>query len=342
VTKASVRDEASAFEAPLQAAARERVPAWTADTWVTNAIAARGLRKIYRGSGGSGPKEALKGIDLNVPRGSFFGLLGPNGAGKSTFINVLAGLVLKTEGSVSVWGHDIDEEPRRARAAIGVVPQELNLDPFFTPAEVLEFQAGLYGVPKSERRTKELLAALHLSNQSAAYARTLSGGMRRRLLIGKALVHNPPVVILDEPTAGVDIELRHQLWDYMNRLNAQGTTIVLTTHYLEEAEELCDRIAIIDKGEVVACDTTPALVRRIDEKTLLVTPETPLAGVPQGLEDLRAELKPSGALALHYRPSEVGIETMLARVRACGIAIRDLSTIESDLEDIFVQLIRSR
>jgi ABC-2 type transport system ATP-binding protein len=286
--------------------------------------------------------EALKGIDLCVPRGSFFGLLGPNGAGKSTFINVLAGLVLKTSGTVSVWGHDIDKEPRRARASIGVVPQELNLDPFFTPSEVLEFQAGLYGVPKRERRTREILEAMHLSAQGDAYARTLSGGMRRRLLIGKALVHNPPVVILDEPTAGVDIELRHQLWDYMRRLNAQGTTIVLTTHYLEEAEELCDRIAIIDKGEVVACDTTPALVQRIDEKTLLVTPETPLAGVPAGLDDFRPDLRPSGALALHYRPSEVGIETMLARVRACGIAIRDLSTIESDLEDIFVQLIRSR
>jgi len=342
VTRASVRDEASAFEAPLRAAVREPAPAWTADTAITDAIAARGLRKVYRGRGGQAPKEALKGIDLCVPRGSFFGLLGPNGAGKSTFINVLAGLVLKTNGIVSVWGHDIDKEPRRARASIGVVPQELNLDPFFTPFEVLEFQAGLYGVPKRQRRTREILAALHLSGQGDAYARTLSGGMRRRLLVGKALVHNPPVIILDEPTAGVDIELRHQLWNYMRRLKAQGTTIVLTTHYLEEAEELCDRIAIIDKGELVACDTTPALVQRIDEKTLLVTPETPLISVPAGLDDFRPELKTSGALALHYRPSEVGIETMLARVRACGIAIRDLSTIESDLEDIFVQLIRSR
>ena len=179
-------------------------------------------------------------------------------------------------------------------------------------------------------------------SRADAYARTLSGGMRRRLLIGKALVHDPPVVILDEPTAGVDIELRHQLWNYMRRLNAQGTTIVLTTHYLEEAEELCDRIAIIDKGELVACDTTPALVQRIDVKTLLITPEVALAAVPAGLEAFRAELKPSGLLALHYRPSAVGIETVLAHVRACGIGIRDLSTIESDLEDIFVQLIRNR
>lgn len=342
MTKASVRNEASAFEAPLKAAARERVPAWTTNTQVTEAIAANNLRKVYRGEAGRPPLEALKGIDLCVPRGSFFGLLGPNGAGKSTFINVLAGLAIKTSGRVSIWGHDIDEEPRRARAAIGVVPQELNLDPFFTPAEVLEFQAGLYGVPRRERRTSEILSVLHLSAQSKAYARTLSGGMRRRLLIGKALVHDPPVVILDEPTAGVDIELRHQLWDYMRRLNARGTTIVLTTHYLEEAEELCDRIAIIDKGELVACDTTPALVRLIDEKTLLITPEHALTAVPADLEEFRAELKPEGALALHYRPSAVGIETMLARVRACGIAIRDLSTIESDLEDIFVQLIRSR
>ena len=195
------------------------------------AIEARTLRKVYKASGNQPAKEALKGIDLAIPRGSIFALLGPNGAGKSTFINILAGLVIKTSGAASVWGFDIDVNPRQARASIGVVPQELNIDPFFTPAEVLEMQAGLYGVPKRERRTMEILAAMGLEDKADAYARTLSGGMRRRLLVAKAMVHNPPVLILDEPTAGVDIELRRQLWDYVKGLHARGTTIVLTTYY---------------------------------------------------------------------------------------------------------------
>lgn len=306
-----------------------------------NAVETVDLRKVYRGARGAGPKEALKSLSLAIPRGSIFGLLGPNGAGKSTFINILAGLVIKTSGTVRIWGFDIDRNPRQARASIGVVPQELNLDPFFTPLEALEIQAGLYGVPKAERRSLAILEAMGLADRKDAYARTLSGGMRRRLLVAKALVHSPPVLVLDEPTAGVDIELRRSLWDYVRALNAGGTTIVLTTHYLEEAEELCDRIAIINHGEVVACDTTSALLARIDEKTLLVTPEAPLAAVPEALARARGgrvDLRADGRLALAFSRGETRIEELLDQVKAAGISIADLSTEESDLEDIFLQL----
>ncbi|HNR78474.1 MAG TPA: ABC transporter ATP-binding protein, partial [Parvularculaceae bacterium] len=224
------------------------------------AISARGLKKTYAAAKKSPAKEALKGVDLDVPVGSIFGLLGPNGAGKSTFINILAGLVTKTGGAASVWGFDIDKNPRQARAAIGVVPQEINMDVFFTPKEALDIQAGLFGVPKSERRTMEILSALGLEDKANAYVRMLSGGMKRRLLVAKAMVHAPPILILDEPTAGVDIELRKQLWDYVLKLHAQGVTIVLTTHYLEEAQELCDTIAIIHNGAVVACEPKEKLI----------------------------------------------------------------------------------
>ncbi|MDP5347573.1 MAG: ABC transporter ATP-binding protein, partial [Paracoccaceae bacterium] len=219
-----------------------------------NAIEIRGLVKTYGGSKGQPEKQALRGIDLDVPTGSVFGLLGPNGAGKSTLINILAGLVVKTAGQVRIWGFDQDINPRQSRAAIGVMPQELNLDPFFTPRAALEMQAGLYGVPKSQRRSDEILALVGLSDKAEAYARTLSGGMRRRLLLGKALVHHPRILVLDEPTAGVDIELRQMLWENVRKLNRQGMTIILTTHYLEEAEERCDQIAIINQGQVVARD----------------------------------------------------------------------------------------
>jgi len=224
-----------------------------------NAIEVRGLVKTYPATRRTGPKEALKGIDLDVPRGSILGLLGPNGAGKSTFINILAGLVIKTSGTVRIWGFDQDRNPRQARAAIGVVPQELNIDPFFNPIESLEVQAGLYGVPKSERRSMEILGRVGLAEHARAYARSLSGGMRRRLLVAKALVQNPSVLVLDEPTAGVDIELRRMLWDYVRELHASGTTVILTTHYLEEAEAMCDRIAILNEGSLVALDTPDEL-----------------------------------------------------------------------------------
>ncbi|MFN5614296.1 MAG: ABC transporter ATP-binding protein, partial [Brevundimonas sp.] len=246
------------------------------DALPANAIEVRGLKKTYASSRKAPAKVALRGVDLVVPRGSMFGLLGPNGAGKSTLINILAGVVNKSEGEVRVWGHDIDAKPRAARAALGVVPQEIVADVFFTPRESLEVQAGFYGVPKSERRSDELLAALGLSDKANAYVRTLSGGMKRRLMVAKALVHNPPVLILDEPTAGVDVELRRQLWEYVRKINAEGVTILLTTHYLEEAQELCDTIAIVNRGEVVACEPTDQLLRRLDTRNVVVTPAEPL------------------------------------------------------------------
>jgi ABC-2 type transport system ATP-binding protein len=308
----------------------------------TYAIETEGLSKTYAGSRRMPPKQALDRVDLRVPRGSFFALLGPNGAGKSTLINILAGLVVKTAGAVRVYGVDLDARPRRARRVIGVVPQELNLDAFFTPRETLEMQAGLYGIPVAERRTDEILAAVGLSDKSDAYARSLSGGMRRRLLVAKALVHRPPVVILDEPTAGVDVELRRSLWAYMRQLNGQGVTVVLTTHYLEEAEELCDWIAIIDRGRVVACDRKEVLLRQVDQKELAVTPVAPLAGLPPTLTEAGARLDEHGRIVFRYRPSGGGVERMLDLLRGAGITVADLATREADLEDVFLRLTGER
>lgn len=301
------------------------------------AIETRGLTKVYRTRDGAG-KRALNSVDLEVPRGAIFGLLGPNGAGKSTMINILAGLVIKTAGTARVWGHDIEADMRAARTAIGIVPQELNIDAFFTPREVLDTQAGLYAVPKSERRTMELLTAMALEEKADSTARSLSGGMRRRLLVAKALVHSPPVVVLDEPTAGVDVELRQHLWSYMRELNARGTTIVLTTHYLEEAEELCDRIAIIDKGNVVACDTTEALLARLDQKDLTVTLSTDLDILPDALAALAPEQIAADKLIFHFRPSVMDAGEILEALASAGLHVRDLSTQEADLEDIFLRL----
>ncbi|NOX96300.1 MAG: ABC transporter ATP-binding protein [Alphaproteobacteria bacterium] len=301
------------------------------------AIDARGLRKVYKGNRKSPAKEALKGIDLQIPRGSIFGLLGPNGAGKSTFINILAGLVRKTEGEVTVWGFDIDRHARQARAVLGIVPQEINTDAFFTPIEALEIQAGLFGVPKQQRRSMEILTALGLADKADAYVRQLSGGMKRRLLVAKAMVHSPPILILDEPTAGVDIELRKQLWEYVLELNSTGVTIVLTTHYLEEAQELCDEIAIVHEGEVVACEPTEKLVASLDQKTLMVTPMEAITIAPD-LAPFEVELKPDGRLAIPYKPSKAQVAQILERLSAKGIVVRDLSTVESDLEDVFLEL----
>ena len=305
------------------------------------AIEARSLKKTYAASKKAPAKEALKGIDLSIRQGSIFGLLGPNGAGKSTFINILAGLVNKTEGSVSVWGFDIDKNPRQSRASIGVVPQEITTDVFFTPLESLEIQAGLYGVPKSERRSMEVLSALGLSDKANAYVRQLSGGMKRRLLVAKAMVHNPPILILDEPTAGVDIELRRQLWDHVMELHAQGVTIVLTTHYLEEAQELCDEIAIINHGEVVTCEPTEKLVASLDSKTLMVTPNEPLSAAPD-LAPFNAELKDDGRLAIAYQPSKSEVAGILERLSTRGVGVKDLTTVEADLEDVFLELTYNR
>ncbi len=306
-----------------------------------NAIEIKGLKKVYKGQRGTDDKLALGGIDLAIPRGSMFGLLGPNGAGKSTTINILAGLVNKTAGSASIWGFDIDQNPRNARANIGIVPQELMFDAFFTPREMLEVQAGLYGVPKSERRTDELLKAVHLYDKADAYSRSLSGGMKRRLLVAKALVHNPPVLVLDEPTAGVDIELRQLLWDYVRELHARGTTVVLTTHYLEEAEQLCDTIAIINHGDVVCCEPTEQLLKRIDEKEIVITVSDSLDAIPSPLAAFKTTLRDRHHLAVQISQAHANVGSVLDAVREAGLTITDIATDETDLEDIFLQLTSS-
>lgn len=303
---------------------------------MSNAIDITGLRKTYADKKG-GAKEALKGIDLSVPKGSFFALLGPNGAGKSTMINILAGLVLKTSGEAKIYGHDIEKDMRNARLSIGVVPQELILDTFFTVREALDIHAGYYGVPKAKRRTQEIIDALGLTDKADVNSRRLSGGMRRRLLVAKALVHSPKVLILDEPTAGVDVELRTQLWNYVKELNANGTTVLLTTHYLEEAETLCDHIAVINHGEVIANDRKEKLLKSLDSKELVITPADALEAVPATLGNLQTKLD-AGRLVITYVPSKTSIQDVLNQVQQAGISVRDLSTREADLEDIFIHL----
>ena len=301
------------------------------------------LRKVY-GRGGNVPGDtgqtvaALKDLSLNVPRGSFFALLGPNGAGKSTLINILSGLVIKSSGEARVWGHDIDRDMRTARLALGVVPQELNLDPFFTPRELLEVQAGLFGVPASRRRSDEILAAVGLADKANAYARSLSGGMRRRMLVAKAMVHSPPVLILDEPTAGVDVELRRQLWVTMRDLNARGTTILLTTHYLEEAQALCDRVAIINHGELVACDDTAALLARLDSKEMLITVDRDITDVPEILSSFRTELPTPRQISVSFPPSQAHSGQIITAMQDAGYVITNLTTKEAALEDVFLRL----
>ncbi len=301
------------------------------------AIRIEQLRKTYRDRKSGEEKTALHGIDLTIPRGSFFGLLGPNGAGKSTLINILAGTVLKTSGTVEVCGHDIATDTRAAKLSLGVVPQELVLDTFFTVRQALEITAGYYGIPKAKRRTDEIIDAMGLRDKADQPSRRLSGGMRRRLLIGKALVHTPPVLILDEPTAGVDVELRRSLWEYVRRLNAQGTTILLTTHYLEEAEELCDEIAIINHGRIIKRDRKDALMRGVDSKEVTFTLEMPLEQLPPGFDDWQASLR-NGALAVKYQPSKAHMNDILSRIQAAGLTIRDISTDEVELEDLFIAL----
>jgi len=302
-----------------------------------NAIEISGLKKTYAASKTQEAKAALKGIDLNIPQGSIFGLLGPNGAGKSTLINILAGLVTKSEGSVTIWGFDQDANPRQSRASIGIMPQEPNLDPYFTPAGSLDVQAGLYGVPRKQRKTAEILELIGLSDKANAYARSLSGGMRRRLLLGKALVHSPQILVLDEPTAGVDITLRNQLWENVRRLNEEGMTIILTTHYLEEAEQMCDEIAIINHGELIVRDTTPNLLSKLDSKTLVITPTEPVSELvmPTGISQQTSE---DGALRLSYRPANISDNEVLDHLRQAGVVIKDIQTDIPDLEDVFLSL----
>ncbi|MEO0760798.1 MAG: ABC transporter ATP-binding protein [Pseudomonadota bacterium] len=303
-----------------------------------NAIEIRGLTKTYAAQKGQGPKTALHGIDLDIPAGSIFGLLGPNGSGKSTCINILAGLVTKTAGAVRIWGFDQDVNPRQSRAAIGVVPQELNVDPFFTPVQSLEVQAGLYGVPRAQRRSMEILRRLGLEDKAHAYPRTLSGGMRRRLLVAKAIVHAPQVLVLDEPTAGVDIELRRLLWDYVRELNEAGTTVILTTHYLEEAEAMCDRIAIIDRGRITACEDTATMLDRLDQKTLVLTLGAPVGTLPDFGAGIAVTRREPDVVALTYSRRRTTAPALVETARTAGLPLADFSTEEPDLEDVFLAL----
>ena len=302
------------------------------------AIAIEGRVKRYAPSKGTEAKLALDNVSFNVPQGGIFGLLGPNGAGKSTLINIMAGMVTKTAGSISIWGHDIDANMRNAKASIGIVPQEIVFDPFFTPFEVLENTAGLWGVTKALRRSEELLKAVHLSDKRNAYARTLSGGMKRRLLIAKAMVHSPPILVLDEPTAGVDVELRRQLWELVAELNGEGVTVVLTTHYLEEAEQLCDRIAIINHGKLIANKPTRELVGMMGEKVVEITVDREVDAPPASQLFLRSEKTGERTVAIAYDKSVVTAGQVLAKVQEKGFVIEDVTTREADLEDVFVSL----
>jgi ABC-2 type transport system ATP-binding protein len=299
------------------------------------AIHVENVTKVYEGN-----VRALDNVNLTIPRGTIFGLLGPNGAGKSTLISILAGLVNKTSGSASIWGFDIDRDPRNAKASIGIVNQEITFDPFFTPAETLDIQAGLYGVPRKARRTMELLKAVRLEDKANAYARTLSGGMKRRLMVAKAMVHSPPVLVLDEPTAGVDIDLRRQLWDYVRELHAGGVTVVLTTHYLEEAEQLCDRIAIINHGKLIADKPTRELVNMAQEKAVVVTVEQDIVTPPATAAFEKVELIDARTLSITYRKDKVNAGQVLSALGEAGHNIVDVSTREADLEDVFLNLTR--
>jgi ABC-2 type transport system ATP-binding protein len=313
-----------------------------AETSTENAIEIRDVTKRYAGSKKAPPKEALKGLSFDVPQGQVFGLLGPNGAGKSTLINIMAGLVTKTSGTIKIWGHDIDRDHRNAKLNIGIVPQEIVFDPFFTPFEVLENQGGMYGVAKHLRRSEELLRAVHLEDKRNAYARTLSGGMKRRLLIAKAMVHSPPILVLDEPTAGVDVELRRQLSELVKQLNGEGVTVVLTTHYLEEAEQLCDRIAIINHGQLIANKPTRELVGLMGEKVVAVTVDRDVTALPADPRFRKCVKAGERLIEVTYDKAEMTAGQVLALLQDQGFTVEDVSTREADLEDVFVQLTSAR
>ena len=305
-----------------------------------NVLKIENLNKIYV-KNGSGKVEAIKNLNLEVKAGEIFGLLGPNGAGKSTFINILAGLVIKTSGKVNVWGFDLDINPRQVRASIGIVPQELNLDPFFSPKRLLELQAGMYGVKKKDRITDTILKMVSLNNQSDSYSRGLSGGMKRRLMIAKALVHQPPIIILDEPTAGVDVELRKNLWDNIKLLNKKGVTIILTTHYLKEAEEMCDRIAIINKGGLVALDSTINLIKKIKHKIVRLKLDKALEIKSDCLSSLKVISNKDDLVTLSYEKDKLNIGEIINYLVKNDARILDMTTDDGDLEDVFVALINN-
>ncbi|MBX2835040.1 MAG: ABC transporter ATP-binding protein [Micavibrio sp.] len=305
------------------------------------AIEISDLNKTYKASNKQPAKVALSGVDLKIRKGSIFGLLGPNGAGKSTIINIMAGLVTKSSGSVKIWDYDIDQNLRMAKSSIGIVPQEVNNDAFFTPAKTLELMAGFYGVPKAERRTMEILKLTGLEEKAYVYARTLSGGMQRRMMIAKAMVHSPPILVLDEPTAGVDIELRRQLWANVRTLNEQGVTVLLTTHYLEEAQEMCDEIAIINHGKVVACESKETLLERVENKEIRFRLNVEaLAIVPKELEKYGAQKVGQRSVLMRYSPKDTQVEEMIAAIHSAGFQILDITTDESDLEDVFLQIVQ--
>lgn len=305
-----------------------------------NAIEITDVSKTYEARGKSPAKTALEKVSLNIPKGSIFGLLGPNGAGKSTLINIMAGMVLKSTGTVKIWGADMDEDPRQVKSNIGIVPQEINYDPFFTPARLLDLQAGMYGVPRSERRTEELLDMMGLADKANAYTRSLSGGMRRRLMIAKAMVHTPPILVLDEPTAGVDLELRTQLWENVKTLNKRGVTVLLTTHYLEEAEELCDRIAIIHKGNIVANEDKETLLARIDSKEVRFRLDREIDALPEAVLRYAPVREGQRSLMFRYAPKDQNVGDIIVALQSAGYGITDLSTDERNLEDVFLQMTR--
>jgi ABC-2 type transport system ATP-binding protein len=306
-----------------------------------HAVEIENLSKKYAARGKSPEKIALEDISLTIPRGAIFGLLGPNGAGKSTLINIMASMVLKSAGRVRIWDADLDADPRQVKSNIGIVPQEINYDPFFTPAQILDLQAGMFGVPKKERRTMELLEMMGLADKANAYTRSLSGGMRRRLMIAKAMVHSPPILVLDEPTAGVDLELRTQLWDNVRLLNRQGLTVLLTTHYLEEAEELCSRIAIINKGRIVADEDKETLLARIDSKELRFRLTEEIGTLPESLMLYAPVQEGKRSLMFRFSPKEQSAGEIIAAIQAAGYGIADVSTDERKLEDVFLQMTRS-
>ena len=300
----------------------------------------KNLKKTYLKKGAN-LVEALKNLNLEVKEGEIFGLLGPNGAGKSTFINILGGSVIKTEGKVNVWGFDLDKNPRQVRASIGIVPQEVNVDPFFSPKDLLELQAGLYGVKKKDRITDTILKLVSLEKQANSYSRSLSGGMKRRLMVAKAMVHQPPIVILDEPTAGVDVELRKKLWDNVKSLNEKGVTIILTTHYLEEAEKMCDRIGILSQGELVALDTTKNLLDKIQTKIVNFITDKKANIDENQLESLKVISNENGKLSISYEKSKINIDQIIKYLSTQNIKIFDISTDDGDLEDVFLRLTKN-
>ena len=305
-----------------------------------NVLSVKNLNKIYL-KNTSKSVHALKNLNLEVKEGEIFGLLGPNGAGKSTFINILAGTTIKTSGNVDVWGFNLDKNPRQVRASIGIVPQEVNVDPFFSPRKLLELQAGLYGIKKKDRITDTILKLVSLENQANSYTRRLSGGMKRRLLVAKALVHQPPIIILDEPTAGVDVELRSNLWKNVKSLNKQGVTIILTTHYLLEAEEMCDRIGILNKGNLVALDSTKNLLKRIQTKIVTFAVNGKVNIENQSLKSLNVIDNQPGQLIVSYEKSLLNIEELINYINKQNIKISDISTDDGNLEDVFVRLTKN-